>query len=181
MGTAAIARPIRNVPTRFLVDGTRKRRGFVLLYPDKLAIVRSPAEIVGVILLTVFLIFVVYPVGNVLGGGSGVIGVLAGGAIGRAVGRWMAVRAVDAGSHWVSIIPLDTVTSLRTDRSEGFAGWSFTETLVVTTADGTEYGFCGRTGYLQDSVASVLAGLGREVRTTPLGLEVTPRAGVTEG
>jgi hypothetical protein len=177
MGTAAIARPIRNVPTRFLVNGTRKRRGFVLLYPDKLGIVRSPAEIVSAILLTVFLIFVVYPVGNVLGGGSGVIGVLVGGAIGRAVGRWMAVRAVDAGSHWVSVIPLDTVTSLRTEWSEGFAGWSSTETLVVTTADGTEYGFRGQAGHLQDSVASVLSALGREVRPTPLGLEVTARAG----
>jgi hypothetical protein len=51
-----------------------------------------------------------------------------------------------------------------------------TETLVVTTTDGTEYGFAGKTGYLQADIASALAELGRDVRATPLGLEVMPRA-----
>jgi hypothetical protein len=65
---------------------------------------------------------------------------------------------------------------LRTDRSGGLAGLFVTETLVVTTADGTEYGFAGRTAYLQADVASALASQGRDVRATPLGLEVRPRA-----
>jgi hypothetical protein len=53
---------------------------------------------------------------------------------------------------------------------------SFTETVVVTTTDGTEYSFLGRTAYLQAGIASALAERGREVRATPLGLAVTPRA-----
>ncbi len=71
--------------------------------------------------------------------------------------------------------PLDTIVSLRTDRSAGLAGWFVTESLVVTTADGTEHEFRGRTGYVQAGLASALAELGREVRATPLGLTVTPR------
>jgi hypothetical protein len=46
---------------------------------------------------------------------------------------------------------------------------------VVTTADGTEYEFRGRTGHLSGVVASALAGLGRDVRATPLGLTVIPQ------
>jgi hypothetical protein len=53
----------------------------------------------------------------------------------------------------------------------------------VTTADGTEYGFRvrGRSSALQVGIATALAGLGREVRATPQGLEVIPPAAVTEG
>ena len=55
------------------------------------------------------------------------------------------------------------------------------ETMVVTTADGTEYGFRGRTGSRPAAIAGAIASHGREVRATPLGLAVTPRAAVAEG
>jgi hypothetical protein len=49
-------------------------------------------------------------------------------------------------------------------------------TLVVTTADGTEYGFRvrGLSGSMQASLAAALTRLGREVRATTGGLTITP-------
>jgi hypothetical protein len=41
------AKPIRSQSARFLVGGTRKGQGVVLLYPDKLASVRVHAELWG--------------------------------------------------------------------------------------------------------------------------------------
>jgi hypothetical protein len=81
-----------------------------------------------------------------------------------------------AGGAGATIIPLARIDSLRTDRSARLGGLFATETMVVTTADGTEYGFRGRTGSLPAEIAGALASHGREVRATPLGLAVTPRA-----
>jgi hypothetical protein len=48
--------------------------------------------------------------------------------------------------------------------------------MVVTTADGAEYGFRvrGLSGSMQASLAAALTRLGREVRATTGGLAITP-------
>jgi hypothetical protein len=46
----------------------------------------------------------------------------------------------------------------------------------VTTADGTQYTFVGRTSYVLADIAGAIASHGREVRATPLGLTVVPQA-----
>jgi hypothetical protein len=104
-----------------------------------------------------------------------IIGVLLGSTIGRFIDRRRAARKMAAGGAGATIIPLDAIGSLRTDRTTRWSGQFAVETLVVTTADGTEYGFRGRVGSLQTEIAGALAGLGREVRATPLGLAVTPQ------
>ncbi len=104
-----------------------------------------------------------------------------GGAAGRAVDRGLAAKAVAEAPQGATIIPLDMVASLQTFRPTRLGSLFRGETLVVTTADGTEYGFRGRTGNLQNDIASALAGLGREVRATTTGLAVNSRALNGEG
>ena len=175
MEMAESAYPIQSESARFLVDGTRKGRGVVLVYPDKVASVSVLAETWGVILGGVIAAFA-YPADEAIGVLAVMVGIWLGGALGRAVDRMVAIRTVARGPEGVRSIPLDMIIGMRADRSAGLGGFFITETLVVTTADGTEYGFRGRTGYLQADIAGALAGLGREVRATPLGLEVTPQA-----
>jgi len=174
---AASGQPVASESTWFRVDGNRKGRGVVLLYPDRLVSVRIYTEYVYWLLMIVVLDIVAYHIfRDIPSWLASPFGVVLGGIIGRPVDRWLAARMVAAGRGNAASVPLDLVASLRTDRSAGLAGWFVTETLVVTTTDGTEYGFVGRTGYLQADVASALAELGRDVRATPLGLAVVPQA-----
>jgi hypothetical protein len=166
------ASPISREPARRFVDGTRSKWGVVLLYPDKLASVNVRAELWGGFLGPIVLIAAAWPVTEVLGAMNALLGVLIGSTIGRLLDKRAAVRKMAAGGGGATIIPLGSIDSLRTDRSTRLGGMVAIETLVVTTADGTEYGFRGRTAYLQAGVASALAELGREVRATPLGLRV---------
>jgi len=170
-------KPIQSESTFFRLDGGRKGKGVVLLYPDRLVSVKIYVEYVCWFVTVLILDVVAYHVFHVIA--SWLVpffGILLGGVIGRAVDRWLAPGMVAPGAGNTTIIPLDTISSLRTDRSGGLAGLFTTETVVVTTADGTEYGFFGRTGSLQAGIASALAERGREVRATPLGLAVAPRA-----
>lgn len=84
------------------------------------------------------------------------------------------VRAVATDPGNVTIIPLGAITALRTERFQGLGGLFGCENVVVTTADGTEYGFRGRIGYLQADIASALSRAGHQVRATPRGLAVIP-------
>jgi hypothetical protein len=170
-------KPIQSESTFFRVDGSRKGKGVVLLYPDRLVSVKIYVEYVCWFVMLLIMDVVAYRIFHVIA--SWLVpffGILLGGVIGRAVDRWLAPGMVAPGAGNTTIIPLDKISSLRTDRSGGLAGLFATETVVVTTADGTEYGFLGRTGYLQADIASALAELGRDVRATPLGLEVLPQA-----
>jgi hypothetical protein len=114
------------------------------------------------------------PLPDVIGALPGIIRVVLGAMIGRAVDRGLAAKAVADGPECATIIPLDMVTSLQTFRSTWLVGLFSSETVVVTTAEGTQYGFRGRTSHLQNDIAGALAGLGREVRATPAGLAVAP-------
>ena len=92
--------------------------------------------------------------------------------------RRQAIKAV-GDPEAATIIPLDTIVSLRTERSARLGGFvAPAETLVVTTAKGTEYGFRvrGLSGSMQASLAAALTRLGREVRATTGGLTITPHA-----
>ena len=181
-------KPIQSEPARFLVDGTRKGRGVVLLYSDKLASVSVHADLVGYFVGPLAVAAAAVPILHATGGAPDVtgelqaaLGAVLGGAAGRAVNRRLAAKAVADGPASATIIPLDMVTSLQTLRSTWLVGLFYSETLIVTTADGTQYGFRGRTGHLQAAIAGALAGLGREVRATTTGLAVNSRALNGEG
>ena len=170
-------KPVRSESTFFRVDGSRKGKGVVLLYPDRLVSVKIYAEYACWLLMIVVMDILAYHIfRDIVGWLAPFFGVILGGVIGRPIDRWLAARMVASGRGNAVSVPLDLVSRLRTDRSAGLAGLFVTETVVVTTADGTEYGFLGRTGYLQAEIASALAELGRDVRATPLGLEVLPQA-----
>jgi hypothetical protein len=175
MEMAESAALIRSESARRYVDGRSSRWGVVLLYHDRLASVNVRAELWGCLFGPVVMVAAGWPVTEDGGAFHAIIGVLLGSTIGRFIDRRRAARKMAAGGAGATIIPLDAIGSLRTDRTTRWSGQFAVETLVVTTADGTEYGFRGRVGSLQTEIAGALAGLGREVRATPLGLAVTPQ------
>jgi hypothetical protein len=175
MEMAESAALIRSESARRYVDGRSSRWGVVLLYHDRLASVNVRAELWGCLFGPVVMVAAGWPVTEDGGAFHAIIGVLLGSTIGRFIDRRRAARKMAAGGAGATIIPLDAIGSLRTDRTTRWSGQFAVETLVVTTADGTEYGFRGRIGSLQTEIAGTLAGLGREVRATPLGLAVTPQ------
>ena len=159
----APTRLIRNDSAWLLLKaGTRqKMRGVMLLYPDKLAGVPVALEYLG-IMLGGLIAGLAYPWGSFTWALVLIAGLWLGGAIGRAVDRRQAIKAI-GDPEAATIIPLDTIVSLRTEMSARLGGFvAPTETLVVTTAEGTEYGFRvrGRTGDMQAGIASALARLG---------------------
>jgi hypothetical protein len=176
METAESTSPIRIESARRYVDGRSGRGGVVLLYPDRLASVNVRAELWGCFFGPVIFVAAGWPVTASLGAWHAFLGVLLGSTIGRFIDRRTAARKMAAGGAGATIIPLGTIDSLRTDRSTRVGGLFAIETLVVTTADGTEYGFRGRTGSLPTEIAGAIASHGREVRATPLGLAVMPQA-----
>ena len=174
----APTRPIRSDSAWLLLKaGTRqKMRGVVLLYPDKLVGVPVALEYWG-ILLGGLIAGLAYPWSNFTWALVLIAGIWLGGVIGRAVDRRRAIKAV-GDPEAATIIPLGLVTSVRIDRSTRLGGMVSIGTLVVTTADGTEYGFRvrGLSGSMQASLAAALTRLGREVRATTGGLTITPHA-----
>jgi hypothetical protein len=166
--------PIQSQPARFVVGGASRGQGIVLLYPDKLAAVITRAQAWGYIVGPIALVAIAYPFIHVIGALGAAIGVLAGGWAGEAIDKRSAARKVAAGRDGVTLIPLDLITSLQTRKSAGIGGWLSGRTLLVTTADGTEYGFRGKTDRLQADLASALTARGGEVRVTPQGITVTP-------
>jgi len=97
-------------------------------------------------------------------------------AAGAATVNGYGTFAMTAGGTWTYTLDNtnSTVQALNNGQTLG-------DSFTVTTADGTEYGFRGRTGNLQNDIASALAGLGREVRATTTGLAVNSRALNGEG
>jgi len=172
----ASARPLRSDSAWLLLKpGTRRKmRGIVLLYPDKLVGVPVALEYWGIV-LGGLIAGLAYPWGNFTWALVLIAGIWLGGAIGRAVDRRQAIKAV-GDPEAATIIPLGLVTSVRIDRSTRLGGMVSIGTMVVTTADGTEYGFRvrGLSGSMQASLAAALTGLGREVRATTGGLAITP-------
>jgi hypothetical protein len=179
MVMTASTRPIRSDSAWLLLrTGTRqKMRGVMLLYPDKLAGVPVTVEYWGMF-LGGLIGGLAYPSYGIGWGLALIAGLWLGQATGKAIDRKLAVKAIADGPEAATIIPLELVTSVRIDRSTKLGGMVSIGTMVVTTAGGTEYGFRvrGRSGSMQASIATALAGLGREVRATTEGLAITPRA-----
>ena len=176
-------KPIQSESARFLVGGTRKGQGVVLLYPDKLASVSIYAELWGYFVGPLVVAAAAIPIVHIIGSFSephrGAAS-LSRGLAGRADRAGRRPGAGGQGSRRHPSVrddhPARYGRQPETFRSTRLGGLFRGETLVVTTADGTEYGFRGRTGHLQNDIAGTLAGLGREVRATTTGLAVTPRA-----
>ena len=90
-------KPIRSESTWFRVDGSRKGKGVVLLYPDRLVSVRIYAEYACWFVLIVVLDIVAYHIfRDIVGWLAPFFGVLLGSLIGRPVDRWLAARMVAA-------------------------------------------------------------------------------------
>ena len=151
----------------FRPAGRGRGQGLVLLYQDKLARVSRRAEALGAVLGPLAVVGITYPPVD----GFGVVaGILVGRWLGEQVDRRIAARRVARGGRGVTVIPLDSITSVRAG-SEGFLG---TPSLVVTTQDGIEYRFYGRPGTWQADLVAALTVRGRSVQVTPGGITVTP-------
>lgn len=97
--------------------------------------------------------------------------------IGGAIAKRKAVEEVAAGGDNVTVIPLDSVTSLKTRKSRGISDRLGGRNLLVTTAEGAAYSFGVKPDRWSAELASALTARGREVRTTPEGMVVTPAPG----
>lgn len=164
--------PVRRQTTRLLAGGKAKGYGTLLLYPDKLAAVSSGVVRISMVIgLIVVLIptFLLPPhtgpgaLGALVGAGGGYL-------IGAAIARSQAAAKVAAGGDSATVIPLDSISSLQTIKPKGFLRG---QQLVVTTADGTQYGFSVKLDKWSADFTHALAARGCEVRTTPQGLAVT--------
>jgi hypothetical protein len=158
----------------FRPAGQGRGQGLVLLYQDKLARVSYRAEVAGVGLGS-FLAGIGYSllgISGYAGAAAVVVGGLAGGWIGERADRRRAARRVAAGGGGVTVIPLDSITSVQAGRRGLLGGRG----LVVTTQDRPEYRFYGRLDTWPADLAAALTGRGRPVRVTPEGITVTPPA-----
>jgi xanthosine utilization system XapX-like protein len=169
---------MRSAGFRVASKGPGRGQGLVLLYQDKLARVSYQAEVVGVA-LGAALAGIAYPLLRV-SDYAGAIGVaiagLAGGWIGERADRWTAPRRVAGGGGRVTVIPLDSITSVQTGPGGLLGGLLGGKGLVVTAADHTEYRFYGRLDTWLADLAAALTVRGRAVRVTPGGITVTPLA-----
>jgi hypothetical protein len=156
-----------------LAGGKTRGYGTLLLYPDKLTAVSSPAVrigiIVGIILVWIPTILIPPHVGP--GALGALIGVGGGYLIGGAIAKSQAAAKVAAGGGDVTAIPLDSITSLEARKSRGWLGGQH---LLVTTAHGAQYEFGVKLDRWSADLANALTARGCEVRTTPQGLVVTP-------
>jgi len=167
--------PIRKQLARLMSEKASRREGTVLLYPDKLAHVNSQAPAWGagtgfaVILIVSFAVFHGGP-----GAIGGLIGAGAGWLIGSAIAKSQAPGKVAAGGQGVTVIPLDSITSLQTSKSSGIGG---RQSLLVTTADGAEYKLSVKLDSWSADLTSALTARGSGVQTTAGGMAVIPAAG----
>ena len=156
----------------FRVAGKARGLGLVLLYQDKLARVSRQAELLGCFLGPFALAGIAHPFVHGYSLIAAAAGVLAGSWLGEQVDRRTAARRVAQGGRGVTVIPLDSIASVRT----GSKDFLCTPILVVTTQDRTEYRFYGRLGTWQANLAAALTVRGRSVQITPEGITVTPPA-----
>src|SRR5215831_6285885 len=114
--------PVRRQTTRLLTGGKARGYATLLLYPDKLAAVSSsvvrlttPAGLVVAFILAIFIPPHTGPgaLGALIGAGGGYL-------IGTAIARSQAAAKVAAGGDNVTIIPLESITSLQARKSRGW-------------------------------------------------------------
>ena len=165
--------PVRRQTTRLLAGGKTQGYGTLLLYPDKLAAVSSGVVRIGMIvgLIVILIPTVLIPPHTGPGALGAVIGIGGGYLIGGAIARSQAAAKVAAGGNDVTVIPLDSITGLQTRKSKGWLGGRH---LIVTTSDGAEHGFGVKLDKWSADLTNAVTSHGREVRSTPQGVAVTP-------
>ena len=156
----------------FRVTGKARGLGLVLLYQDKLARVSQRAEALGYFLGPLALVGIAYPFVHGYGVIAAAAGVFAGRWLGEQVDRRIAARRVAQGGRGVTVIPLDSIASVRAGSKDRLG----TPILVVTTQEGTQYRFYGQLGTWQADLAAALTVRGRWVQVTPGSITVTPPA-----
>ena len=167
--------PLRKDPARLFGAGARRGQGTLLLYPDKLAHVRSQAAgwggSVGFAVIAIVSFALAHGGPGALGGAIGAGG---GWMIGAAIAKSRAAGKVAAGGGGVTVIPLDSIASLQTVKSAGIGGKLGGQSLLVTTAGTADYRFGLKLDKWSADLASALTARGRDVRTTPEGMAITP-------
>ncbi len=170
--------PIRTQTARLLGVKASQGQGTLLLYPDKLAHVRSP--VIGwalrIGLLVVTIPTAALPPHTGPGALGALIGAGGGSKIGGAIAKRRAAREVAAAGGNVTLIQLDSITSLQTRKSTGISGWLGGRSLLVTTMDGAAYGFSVKLDKWSADLTSALTARGREARTTPEGMAIATAA-----
>ena len=165
--------PVRKQMTQLLIGGKTRGYATLLLYPDKLAAVSSsvvrfttPAGLVVAFILAIFIPPHTGPgaLGALIGAGGGYL-------IGAAIAKSQAAAKVAAGGDDVTVIPLDSITSLEMRKSRRWLG---RQHLVVTTADGAQYGFSVKLDRWSADLANALTARGCEVHTASRGMTVIP-------
>jgi hypothetical protein len=155
-----------------LVGRATQGYGTLLLYPDKLAAVRSGAVRAGWVIgfIVVFVPTLLIPPHTGPGALGALIGAGGGYLIGGAIARSQADAKATTGGDDVTVIPLDSITSLEARRSRGWLGG---QNLIATTADGAQYEFGVKLNRWSADLANAMTARGWEVRTTPQGMAVT--------
>jgi len=101
------------------------------------------------------------------------IGAGGGSKIGGAIAKGQAAREVAAAGDNVTVIQLDSISSLQTSKSKGISGWLGGQSLLVTTSDGAAYEFSVRLEKWSADLTSALTARGRQVHSMPQGMTVT--------
>jgi hypothetical protein len=166
--------PIQSQPAWFRVGGAGRRQGIVLLYPDKLAVVNSWAELWGSVFGPFVLVAFSHLLFHDVGALAPAVGIPAGGWIGQGIGKRLAAGRVAANRDGVRLIPLDQITGVQFRKSAGLRGWLTGQVLLVTTADAVEYEFRGRMDGWHAALAGALTVRGRDVPVTGCGRPSLP-------
>ncbi len=166
--------PIRAQTARLLGTG-RRREGTLLLYPDKLIHVHSQAirwaTTISVVAVTIAAFALTHSGPGALGA---LIGAGVGWMIGSAIARHQAADKAAAGGDGITVIPLDSITSLHARKSAGIGGWLGGQHLLVTTADGAEHHLSVKLDKWAADLGSTLTAHGSTVGATPESITITP-------
>jgi hypothetical protein len=166
--------PIRSQLTWFRVGRAGRRQGIVLLYPDKLAVVNSWAELWGTVLGPFVLVAISHLLFHDIGALGPAVGIPVGSWTGQSIGKRLAAEKVAADGGGVRLIPLDQITGVQFRKSTGLRRWLTGQVLLVTTVDAVEYEFRGRMDGWQAALAGALTVRGRDVPVTRYGRPSLP-------
>ena len=148
---------------RFLVGDAKRGEGYLLLYPDNLTTVISPIETWGYPVGPLIFVAITVLLFHTIAWLGVAVGSVIGGQAGETINKMRAIKRVTAGGDGVTVIPLDLITGVQTRKPAGLAGRWGVRILIMTTADGAEYGFRGTMEKWHGHLAHALTVRGREV------------------
>jgi hypothetical protein len=172
--------PIHSQSATFYVSGSKRGQGVLLLYPDELAAVTTPAGTWGYLAGPVLFLAITIPLFHTIGWLGISATSLAGGWIGEALARRRVVRKAAARGEDVMVIPLELITGVQARKPTKAAGWLGLRNITVT-AGGTEYEFRGTMEKWMAHLTAALTGYGREVHIAAETITVMPWATLEEG